>query len=63
MNILFHATYSNQLEFLNILKKKFKNHNIYTIKDNLDYNKIEVALPTNPFPIIPIVILYINYIE
>ena len=47
MNILFHATYSNQLEFLNILKKKFKNHNIYTIKDNLDYNKIEVALLWN----------------
>ena len=36
MNIFFYATYSNQHEFLNTLRKKFKNDKIFTINDNID---------------------------
>ena len=36
MNIFFYATYSNQKEFLNTLRKKFKNDKIYTGDDKID---------------------------
>ena len=53
MNIFFYATYSNQHEFLNTLRKKFKNDKIFTINDNIDLSKIDVAmvwnLPSNIF--------------
>ncbi len=53
MNIFFYATYSNQEEFLHTLKKKFKYDKIYTINDNVDLSKIDVAmvwnLPSNVF--------------
>ena len=53
MNIFFYATYSNQHEFLNTLRKKFKNDKIFTINDNIDLSKIDVAmvwnLPSNVF--------------
>ena len=53
MNIFFYATYSNQHEFLNTLIKKFKNDKIFTINDNIDLSKIDVAmvwnLPSNIF--------------
>ena len=48
-----YATYSNQHEFLNTLRKKFKNDKIFTINDNIDLSKIDVAmvwnLPSNIF--------------
>ncbi len=53
MNILFYATYSNQEEFLNTLRKKFKHDKVYTIKDNVNFSNIDVAmvwnLPNNIF--------------
>ena len=47
MNIFFYATYSNQKEFLNTLRKKFKNDKIYTVDDNIDLSKIDVAMIWN----------------
>ena len=47
MNIFFYATYSNQEEFLLTLKKKFKDDKIYTINDNVDLSKIDVAMVWN----------------
>ena len=53
MNIFFYATYSNQEEFFHTLKKKFKNNKIFTINDDVDFSKIDVAmvwnLPSNIF--------------
>ena len=53
MNIFFFATYSNQEEFLLTLKKKFKHDKIFTISDDVDLSKIDVAmvwnLPSNIF--------------
>ncbi len=48
MNIFFYATYSNQEEFFNTLKKKFKHDKIFTIKDVVDLSKIDVAMVWNP---------------
>ena len=47
MNIFFYATYSNQEEFFHTLKKKFKHDKIYTINDNVDLSKIDVAMVWN----------------
>ena len=47
MNIFFYATYSNQQEFLNTLRNKFKRDKIYTIKDNVDLSTIDVAMVWN----------------
>ena len=47
MNIFFYATYSNQEEFLLTLKKKFKDDKIYTLNDNVDLSKIDVAMVWN----------------
>ncbi len=47
MNIFFYATYSNHKEFLNTLKKKFRNDKIYTVNDNVDLSKIDVAMVWN----------------
>ena len=47
MNIFFYATYTNHKEFLNTLKKKFRNDKIYTINDNIDLRKIDVAMVWN----------------
>ena len=47
MNIFFYATYSNHKEFLNTLTKKFRNDKIYTISDNIDLSKIDVAMVWN----------------
>jgi len=53
MNIFFFATYSNQEEFLLTLKKKFKHDKIFTISDDIDLSKIDIAmvwnLPSNVF--------------
>ena len=47
MNILYHCTFSNQDDFLKLLKKKFKSHKILTLDDNIQFEKIEVALVWN----------------
>ena len=47
MNIFFFATYSNQEEFLLTLKKKFKHDKIFTISDDVDLSKIDVAMVWN----------------
>ena len=47
MNILYYCTFSNQNEFLKSLKKKFKSHKIFTLNDNIELEKIEVALVWN----------------
>jgi glyoxylate/hydroxypyruvate reductase A len=47
MNILYYSTFSNQEMWLKILKKKFKGHRIFTIKDNFDFKKIEIAIVWN----------------
>ena len=44
MNIYFYATFYNQDEFLIKLKKKFKGHSIFTKKDNIKLDIIDVAL-------------------
>ena len=44
MNFFYYSKLSNQSKWLNVLKKKFKGHKIYTIKDNFDYKKIDVAI-------------------
>ena len=47
MNILFHASFDNQDEFLKSLKKKFLHHKIFTLNQNISLDKIEVALVWN----------------
>ena len=47
MNIFFYATYSNQKEFLNTLRKKFRHDKIYILKDDFDLSKIDVAMVWN----------------
>ena len=47
MNILFHCTFSDQAEWLKSLKKKFKGHNFFTIKDKVNYSNISVAVIWN----------------
>ena len=53
MNIFFYANFSNNTQFLKIIKKKFKDHQIYTIGDKFDYESISIAmiwkLPNNEF--------------
>ena len=46
MNILFHASFANQDEFLKSLKKIFS-HKIFTLDQNIPLDKIEVALVWN----------------
>ena len=47
MNILFHASFANQDEFLKSLRKKFFSHKIFTLDQNVPLDKIEVALVWN----------------
>ena len=47
MNILYHCTFSNQDDFLKLLKKKIKPHKIFTLDDNIQLDKIEAALVWN----------------
>ena len=47
MNILFHASFANQDEFLKSLRKKFFSHKIFTLDQNVSLDKIEVALVWN----------------
>ena len=47
MNILFHASFANQDEFLKSLRKKFFPHKVFTLDQNVPLDKIEVALVWN----------------
>ena len=47
MNILFHASFANQDEFLKSLRKKFFSHKIFTLDQNVPLDKIEVAFVWN----------------
>jgi len=47
MNILFHASFANQDEFLKSLRKKFFYHKVFTLDQNVPLDKIEVALVWN----------------
>ena len=47
MNILFHASFANQDEFLKSLRKKFFSHKIFILDQNVPLDKIEVALVWN----------------
>ena len=47
MNILFHASFANQDEFLKPLRKKFFSHKVFTLDQNVPLDKIEVALVWN----------------
>ena len=47
MNILFHASFANQDEFLKSLRKKFFSHKVFTLDQNVPLDKIEVALVWN----------------
>ena len=47
MNILYHASFANQDEFLKSLRKKFFSHKIFTLDQNVPLDKIEVALVWN----------------
>jgi glyoxylate/hydroxypyruvate reductase A len=53
MNILYYSTFSNQIDWLKLLRKKFKGHKIFTIKDKFDFKKIDSAVVWNlPDPIL-----------
>ena len=47
MNIFFYATYSNEEEFLDTLRKKFKHDKVYTIKDKIDLSRANIILKNN----------------
>ena len=44
MKIFFYATFSNDSDFLKIIKKKFNNHEIYTVNDEFDFESIDIAM-------------------
>ena len=47
MNILFHASFANQDEFLKSIRKKVFSHKIFTLDQKVPLDKIEVALVWN----------------
>ena len=47
MRILFHCPWHNSKEWLETIKKQFKNNKIYTLNDKLDLSKIECAIIWN----------------
>ena len=47
MRILFHCPWHNSKEWLETIKKQFKNNKIYTLKDKPDLSKIECAIIWN----------------
>ena len=47
MRILFHCPWHNSKEWLETIKKQFKNNKIYTLKDKRDLSKIECAIIWN----------------
>ena len=47
MSILFHCTFPNQKNWLQSVKKKFKQHKVYTINDKINFQTIEYAIVWN----------------
>ena len=47
MRILFHCPWHNSKEWLETIKKQFKNNKIYTLKDKPDLSEIECAIIWN----------------
>ena len=47
MSILFHCPWHNNKEWLEVIKKQFKNKKIYILKDKPDLSKIECAIIWN----------------
>ena len=47
MNILFYCTFPNQKIWIQSIKKKFKRENVYTIKDNIDFQDMDIAIVWN----------------
>ncbi len=47
MNILYHCTFYDQKKWLKSLKKEFKGHKFYTIKDKVNFDSIEIAVLWN----------------
>tara|TARA_Y100001970_G_scaffold215377_1_gene263482 strand:+ start:27214 stop:28143 length:930 start_codon:yes stop_codon:yes gene_type:complete len=44
MNILFYTNFANQDELLKLVKKKFKGNKVFTIKNKINLDKIDVAM-------------------
>ena len=44
MNIYFHAPFANEEHFLKLVKKKFKSHKIFTKKNEIKFDTIDVAI-------------------
>ena len=47
MSILFHCTFPNQKKWLQSVKKKFKQHKVYTINHKINFNTVEYAIVWN----------------
>ena len=47
MNILFYTKFANQKELLKIVKKKFKGARVFTIQDEINLKKIDIAMVWN----------------
>ena len=47
MNILFYCTFPNQKKWFQSIKKKFKSEKIYTIKDKINLQDIDLAIVWN----------------
>ena len=47
MNIFFHCNFSNKNKWHQEIKKKFKDHRIFSIKDKIEYHKIDFAIIWN----------------
>ena len=47
MRVLFHCPWHNNKEWLETIKKQFKNNKIYTLKDKPDLSEIECAIIWN----------------
>ncbi len=47
MNILFYSTFTNNEKWINSIKTKFNKDQVYTIEDNINLEKIEIAIIWN----------------
>ena len=47
MNILFYCTFQNQKKWIQSIKKKFKQEKVYIIKDNINFQDIDIAIVWN----------------
>ena len=47
MNILFYCTFPNQKKWIQSIKKKFKREKVHTIKDNINFQDMDIAIVWN----------------